>query len=118
MLKTLLCAAVLCGLAASASADFVAGDYSQVSYVPAASSTITSGGTAQTVRWTLTAAKIRCVQNPGSATEDLFVQFGGTAASTASHDLPAGVQICWPWNGQVSVYGATTSHAFIAFEAQ
>jgi hypothetical protein len=116
MLRTLILAAALCGLAAAASADFVAGDYSQVSYVAAPK--ITTGGTAQNITWTLTAAKIRCVQNPGSATEDLFVQFGGTAATTASHDLPAGVQICWPWNGAVSVYGATTNHAFVAFEAQ
>jgi hypothetical protein len=90
------------------------GTYTQIKY---ASSTIATGGSAQNVVWTLSPAKMRCVQNPGSATEDLFVAFGGTA-STSSQDLTAGAQVCWPWSGPVSVYAATTSHAFIAVEAQ
>jgi hypothetical protein len=103
--------AVVCG---SAQAQFAAGNYVAVNY---ASATIATGGTAQSVTWTLTAAKIRCVQNPKNATEDLYVAVGSTA-STTSQDLPAGIQVCWPWNGSISVFAATTGHAFTAFEAQ
>ena len=115
-MKIFVLAALLSGFAVAARAQAVPGNYTTISYV--SSPSVTIGGTAQNIAWTLTAAKIRCVQNPESATEDLFVKFGGTAAATGSHDLPAGVEICFPWNGAVSVYAATTSHAFIAFEAQ
>ena len=115
MKKVFLAFAAMC-LAVPAFAQFVSGNYSTISYV--SSPSITTGGAAQYISWTLTAAKLRCVQNPSTATEDLFVNFGGVAAATGSHDLPAGVEICWPWNGAVSVYAVTTSHAFIAFDAQ
>lgn len=100
----------------AAAQAYVPGDYSAISY--AGSTTVTTGGTAQSVAWSLTQAKIRCVQNPKSATEELFVSYGTAATTTASHDLQAGSQICWPWNGAVSVYAATTGHAFVVFEAQ
>ena len=88
--------------------------YAQINF---ASGSIASGGLAQNVNWVLARAKMRCVQKPNSASEDLFVAFGGTA-STTSQDLPPGAQVCWPWNGAVSLYGATAGHTFIAVEAQ
>jgi hypothetical protein len=116
MMKFVIAALVSAIVATGAAAQSFppGGTYAQIKY---ASGTIATGGTAQNVAWSLTAAKMRCVQNPSSASEDLFVAFGGTA-STSSQDLQAGAQVCWPWNGPVSVYAATTSHAFIAVEAQ
>jgi hypothetical protein len=90
------------------------GVYSQIKF---ASDTIATGGQAQNVTWSLPAAKMRCVENPNSAVESLFVAPGGTA-STTSQDLAPGAQVCWPWNGAMSVYAATTGHAFIAVEVQ
>jgi hypothetical protein len=89
--------------------------YSQIDY--GGSGTITASGTPQNVVWPMANASVRCVQNPSSATEDLFVSFGGTA-STSTTDLQPSVQQCWPWDGSVSVYAATTGHAFIATEGK
>jgi hypothetical protein len=115
MVKKSLIVVALLAVPWSASAQYAPGNYSTTAYI---AGSITSGGTAQAVAFTLPAAKIRCVQNPKSATEDLFVAFGATASPTIGQDLQAGVQVCWPWSGNVSVYAATTSHAFVAFEAQ
>jgi len=112
ILAALAAFCILCGVA---SAQYVAGDYSSTNYI---AGSITSGGTAQFIGWTLTSAKIRCIQNPRNATEDLYVAFGATASTTVGQDLQPGMQVCWPWNGGVSVYGQTTSHAFFAVEAQ
>jgi hypothetical protein len=116
MMKFVLAPVVFVWAAATAAAQsFPPGVvYAQVNY---ASGSIVSGGQAQHISWALPGAKMRCVQNPNSAAEDLFVAFGGIA-STASQDLPPGAQVCWPWNGAVSIYGATAGHAFIAVEAQ
>lgn len=118
MRKLLAIAAALAALNGTALAQSFppGGVYTRTAY---ASGTISNGGTAQSVGFTLPAAKMRCVENPGSATEDLYVAFGATA-STSSQDLVAGTgaQVCWPWAGPVSVYAATTGHAYIAVEAQ
>jgi hypothetical protein len=89
------------------------------------SGTITSGTHAQFVTPTLSGPnRVFCVQNPGAATEDLFVAddvSGSTtpdASSTHGWDLIAGEGVCMPWQGAISVEAATTSHAFLTDEIQ
>lgn len=115
MRLTIFLVSAMLGFASTASAQYVPGNYSTISN---AAGTITAGGTAQGITWTLPQAKIRCVQNPKSAIEDLFVNYGGTAGATGSIDLQPGLMVCWPWNGKVSVFAVTTSHAFVTLEGQ
>lgn len=86
------------------------------------SGTITLGGTAQNAMAANTSRKGWCVQNPTGASESLFVRAGGTASSSTGTELAAGQQACnQPGTvdqGAISVFAATTSHAFSAFETQ
>ena len=54
-MKIFVLAALLCGFAVAARAQAVPGNYTTISYV--SSPSITTGGTAQNIAWTLTAAK-------------------------------------------------------------
>lgn len=84
--------------------------------------TLTSGGTAQTAIALNTSRKGWCIQNPVSATEDLFVRVNGTASATTGVDLSPGFQACnLPSlidTAAVSVFAATTSHTWLGFEVQ
>lgn len=86
------------------------------------SGTISTGGTAQSAIASNTSRKGWCIQNPSSATEDLFVRVNGTASATTGTDLSAGQAVCnLPGmidTSAVSVFAATTSHAFVGFEQQ
>ncbi len=84
------------------------------------SGTIATGGTSQVA---ITSAqgsgmKTFIIQNPASASETLYVDFGESAGTT-SVGLIAGQMISFGgqaiWQGYVSVYGATTSHAYTCF---
>lgn len=83
--------------------------------------TITTGGTAQNAMASNSSRKSWCVQNPSSASEDLFFRSNGTASATTGGDLSPGQFFC---SGQtvdtsaVSVFAATTGHQWLAFEAQ
>lgn len=78
------------------------------------SGTITSGGSYQTIAAANSLRKNCTVQNPGSASEDLFVKLGTMAHA---YDLLAG-QSFSTQNGvagatdAISVEAATTGHAF------
>ena len=81
--------------------------------------TITTGGTAQQV---IAANPIRnylLVQNPSAAPESLFVDFG-EVASTASIELVPGMTLTFESSFMttqyVSMYAATTGHAFVIKE--
>lgn len=65
------------------------------------------------------------VENPPSATESLFVRYGGTASTNtstpnstelapgASDEFPAGGAVGYVPGGLVSVIAATTGHKFV-----
>jgi len=89
--------------------------------------TITTGGTAQNAMASNASRKGGWVQNPCSATEDLYVSTSGTATTTAGSPDDADLGPCGTFslnqNGlvnqnAVSVVAATTGHAFIAKETQ
>lgn len=62
---------------------------------------------------------VRCIQNPGTATEDLYVSADGQPASvTHGFDLPAGVGQCIAWAGAISVAAASTGHQILTSELQ
>lgn len=86
------------------------------------SGTITLGGTAQPAMAANASRKGWCVQNPPTATEVLVVRASGTATATASNILSAGAQTCNSAGlidqGAISVFAATTAHAYSAWEAQ
>lgn len=81
--------------------------------------TIAVGGTQVTVKWNLQNPSVRCITNDPLATEDLWVafSFGQTAGNGVGTPLGPGQQACLNWSGNVSVWAATTGHAFGAFEA-
>ena len=84
--------------------------------------TITTGGTAQNAIASNVSRRGWCIQNPSTATESLYVRLNGTASATTGMELAAGAQACNA-PGQidtsaVSVFAATTSHAFKGFEVQ
>lgn len=114
---------VLCSVAiASAQSPVVGPPWQKVVHN---TGTIAFGGTAQTVAWTLIQPNgaalpnvIRCIQNPGSATEDLFVSMDATASPTHGFDLVPGIGQCYFWANTVSVEAATTSHTFLITELQ
>lgn len=84
--------------------------------------TLTSGGAAQTAIASNASRKGWCIQNPVSATEDLFVRVNGTASASTGVDLSPGFQACNLSNlidtTAVSVFAATTSHTWLGFEVQ
>lgn len=84
--------------------------------------TLTSGGAAQTAIASNASRKGWCIQNPVSATEDLFVRVNGTASATTGVDLSPGFQACnLPGlidTAAVSVFAATTSHTWLGSEVQ
>lgn len=86
------------------------------------SGTVTLGGTAQAAIALNASRKAYCVQNPPTATEVLTVRVNGTASATTGVILSAGSQACsLPGlidTAAVSVFAATTAHAFTAWEAQ
>lgn len=86
------------------------------------SGTIVLGGTAQSAIASNASRKGWCIQNPASATEDLFVRVNGTASATTGTDLSPGMQTCSSPSmvdqAAVSVFAATTSHAYLGFEVQ
>ncbi len=86
-----------------------------------ASGTVTLGGTFQSVLAANSARRGCLIQNPSTATEVLYVFFGANASATTSNSimLTAGSSVNCASDGvvltdNVSVTGATTSHAFIA----
>lgn len=86
------------------------------------SGTITAGTTAQVFVAANTARKHLRLRNPKSATESLWVNdVGGTAAPDdgISWELEPGAAMPWgdaPPIGAVSIYSATTAHAFSGAE--
>jgi hypothetical protein len=94
-----------------------------VSTMNRCSGTIASGGTSQTAISSSQngGSKFWIISNPPSATETLYVDFG-QAAGTTSLPLQAGQSVSFGgqaiWQGLVTVYGATTSHAYTCFYGQ
>lgn len=97
-----------------------------VSVIPSAgtptdrSGTITTGGTAQTIAVANAYRTHFAIINPPTATETLYVSFTGTATAN-SMQLLAGGSIIYDApqfvpNSAVSVFAATTGHAFNAEE--
>lgn len=84
--------------------------------------TITLGGTAQAAIALNASRKGWCIQNPSSASEDLFVRVNGTASATTGTDLSPGQAVCSSPSmvdqAAVSVFAATTSHTWLGFETQ
>jgi hypothetical protein len=84
------------------------------------STTITSGGSFQTLTAANQARNGCLIQNPTTATEPLYVYFGsGTASVAASFSLAPGAAVSCSFNGAVAtdaiqVEATTTSHAFTA----
>lgn len=82
------------------------------------SGTIAAGGTAQTASTAKTRRKL-IVQNPGTATESLHLNFSG-AATIASFEIQPGqtqVFLAPCDNRALSIFAATTGHAFTIWEA-
>ena len=78
-------------------------------------STITTGGTAQTLFSANSAGQNYEVSNPFSATEILYISDGGTASATALPLLPGGYYASESKTiNAISIYAATTGHAFYA----
>lgn len=93
------------------------------------SGVVTLGGTAQNAIASNGSRKGWCIQNPSDATkqgiataESLWVKIGGTASATSGTELQPGAQVCNAPEQKdltaVSVYGATTAHAWLGFETQ
>ncbi len=82
-----------------------------------ASSTITTGGTAQSAVTANANRVYLLVQNPKTETETLFVSMSGTATSTGtSIGLERGEKLIFDHAvpiGAVSVIAATTGHKFV-----
>ncbi len=86
------------------------------------SGTITTGGTPQTMMIANTNRKALYIRNPSDATEDLWICFTGAAAVSGAGSVPIAPGSEWKEQGggvttqAVSVFGATTAHAWIALE--
>jgi hypothetical protein len=85
------------------------------------SGTIATGGTSQQLLAANPGRRALLIENPCNATEDLYVEPTSSAASTTlSIDVPACGNITFGIGvvsqGVVNIIGATTSHAFIAYE--
>lgn len=85
------------------------------------SGTITTGGTAQNAIASNASRKGWCIQNTDAA-EVMYVRVNGTASATTGTKLVAGAQTCNQVNmidtAAVSVFAATTAHAWSGFEVQ
>lgn len=83
-----------------------------------ASSTITNGGTAQVALVANTGRKFLLIQNPTTASEDLWFSLTGTAAVDAAGSLSLAAGGAMSFEGDflpsnaVSVIAATTGHKF------
>lgn len=83
-----------------------------------ASTTITSGGTAQVGLAANTGRKFLLIQNPTTASEDLWFSLTGTAAVDAAGSLSLAAGGAMSFEGDfvpsnaVSVIAATTGHKF------
>ena len=85
--------------------------------------TVTLGGASQTIPFVFgTGIKTWCVQNPASATESLWIDFGVAAVVGSSFEIPIGTTTCMGgtviWAKSITATAATTTHAFEAFEWQ
>jgi hypothetical protein len=88
------------------------------------SSTITSGGSFQSVIAALNTRAGCLIENPTTATEPLYVYFGANSSATAATSIslaPGGVTSCASGSGgvltdNVSLEAATTGHAFVAMK--
>lgn len=86
------------------------------------SGTVTAGGAGQVLVAANTARKYLRVSNPSTATESLFVNDKGGAASTSdgkSLQIQPGVIFTWEGAapcGAISITAATTGHVFEAAE--
>jgi hypothetical protein len=82
------------------------------------SDTITTGGVAQDAMAVNSSRKFARLKNPDTATEDLYYSFTGTA-SASSDVLHAGdemIAVSFVPTQALSVFAATTAHAFVAEE--
>lgn len=82
------------------------------------SGTITTGGVAQNAMAANASRKYARLKNPVTATENLYFSFTGTA-STSSDYLQAGYELVtdsFVPTSALSIYAATTAHAFVAEE--
>lgn len=88
------------------------------------SGTVAAGGTSQQVLGVNEARKYLLIQNPGNATEALYVNFDTAASTTAKNsiELSAGGSISFSENfvpiNAVNVTAATSAHAFICKEGR
>lgn len=83
------------------------------------STTITAGGSYQTLLASNTSRRGCLIQNPATATETLFVNVGGADTNATSYTVSPGFAFnCWTGNFTISdkidVSAATTGHAFVA----
>lgn len=114
------------GTATGAQRVVIASDNTAFATIPSTatstngSTTVTTGGTFQSVLASNASRKGCLIQNPAAATESLFVFFGANASATTanSFSLAAGAAISCNAGGyvltdNVSVTGATTAHAFV-----
>jgi hypothetical protein len=79
-----------------------------------ASGTITAGGTAQTALAANSSRRYVLIENPVSATEVLYFSFTGTASASSPSLNPGGSFNSGSFvpTGALSLFAATTSHAF------
>ena len=86
------------------------------------SGSISSGGVAQNAIASNSSRRGWCIQNPPTATEVLYVRDSGTASATTGVALGAGQQVCnspgITATAAISVFAATTSHAYTGVEYQ
>ncbi len=85
------------------------------------SGTITAGGTSQQIAPANASRKYLFIQNPITATETLFVNFGSPAASGTSYEIAAGGSLSlgvgsFVPTDAVNIVAATTGHVFVAKE--
>jgi hypothetical protein len=86
------------------------------------SGTVATGGTSQALAASNASRKYLFIENPPSATENLFINFTSNASTSAAGSLsltPGGVFIMeseFVSTEAVTVTAATTSHAYIAKE--
>lgn len=83
--------------------------------------TIASGTVSQSLIGANNGRKAFCVQNPSSATESLWLDFGTRAASIGSSiEIQKGTAFCMGgqgvWLGAMTVNATTSSHAYSMFE--
>lgn len=90
-----------------------------ITYVAAGTTTITAGGSSQTVFAAGTIVTGAWITNPSVATENLFVNVAGGTASTTEGGanfvlFPGQTLAVGPATNAITITGATTGHAFSA----